>query len=169
MPNKRFTETRIYKIWTGMKQRCYNANSKEYRIYGGRGIKVCDEWMEKDKGARNFYHWAKENGYKFFLTLDRIDNNGNYCPENCRWATRKQQANNKRNTILIDFCGVVRPVSFWSKKYKLHRLVITRRLERGISGYKLFVPAGIMDVEGKNLERLEKEITRKTLRMVKKQ
>lgn len=84
---------RIYKIWLGMRQRCNNPNDKDYGLYGGRGISVCEEW---DNSSEAFIEWAKANGYSDGLSIDRVDTNGNYCPENCRWATSTQQARNKR-------------------------------------------------------------------------
>lgn len=100
--------TRLYNIWANMKQRCYNPKQKAYKYYGKRGIKVCDEWLDKEKGFINFYNWAYKNGYEEHLskygnrntTIDRINVNGNYEPSNCRWATQKEQANNKRNNII---------------------------------------------------------------------
>jgi hypothetical protein len=89
-----FSHTRIYEIWLGMKARCYKPTVKYYYNYGGRGIKVCDEWQEFEP----FYQWAITNGYKKGLTIDRIDVNGNYEPSNCRWVTWKIQANNKRKS-----------------------------------------------------------------------
>lgn len=76
-----------------MRQRCSNPNNKDYNNYGARGIKVCHEW---DSSSAAFVKWAKENGYREDLSIDRIDTNGNYCPENCRWATITQQSRNKR-------------------------------------------------------------------------
>ena len=106
----RKSNSKLYLIWSAIKRRCCNQNSKDFKNYGGRGIKVCKEWTNN---FMNFYNWAIANGYKEGLEIDRIDVNGNYEPSNCRWATIKEQNNNRRNT---------RYVIYKNKKYTITEL-----------------------------------------------
>lgn len=90
------TNHRLYTIWCCMKQRCYNHNNTKYKNYGSRGITICRDWLES---FQVFYDWAMLNGYQDNLTIDRINNDGNYEPSNCRWATAKEQANNQTRSV----------------------------------------------------------------------
>lgn len=96
------TDTRIHRIWRNMKSRCYNPNATYYEYYGGRGIKVCNEWYNS---FESFYYWSINNGYNDELTLDRINKNGHYEPYNCRWISMYDQCYNKRNNIIINHYG----------------------------------------------------------------
>ena len=114
----------LYAEWARLKRRCNNPNCEAYKNYGGRGIKVCDEWND----ASVFVSWCLSNGYKKGLTLDRIDNNKGYSPSNCRWVTRKVQANNKRNNRLITYKDVTLTLAQWSEKLNMSYSVLKYRL-----------------------------------------
>ena len=103
--------TKLYEVWYSMRRRCNKVNSNAYKYYGGRGIKVCKEWNDN---YSNFEKWARDNGYKEGLTIDRIDVNGNYDPSNCRWVSMKVQANNQRNTLKIEYRGVKKTLHEWA-------------------------------------------------------
>lgn len=120
---------RLYNIWCCMRQRVNNPNNTSYPHYGGRGIKICDEWKEYS----NFREWAFSNGYNENLSIDRIDVNGNYCPENCRWADDKTQANNQTRNRLILFEGEKYTMSQLAEKLNLSYSSIQHRIERGWS------------------------------------
>ena len=117
----------LYPVWNAMKQRCYNPKQNCYNRYGGRGISVCKEWFDYNK----FEEWSFNNGYKKGLTIDRIDVNGNYCPENCRWATKKEQARNTRNNRFIIFDGIKKPVVYWCELFDLSYYAVIYRLNNG--------------------------------------
>ena len=108
------SKTRIYKTYNSMKKRCYNENNSDYKHYGARGIKLCDEWIGKD-GFINFYDWSMKNGYQEHLTIDRIDVDGNYEPNNCRWVELKIQENNRTNNRIITFNGETHTLAEWSE------------------------------------------------------
>lgn len=116
--------TRLYRIWIGLRGRCSNPNVPHYTNYGGRGIKVCDEWQTFEP----FYEWAMANGYRDDLTIDRKDNDGDYCPENCRWATNKEQSNNTRKTIKIEFNGQTKTLSDWAQHIGVRRECLWKRI-----------------------------------------
>lgn len=106
------SNTRLYGIYRGMWCRCYNKNHEHYNQYGGRGITICDEWLHD---FMNFYKWAINNGYDDNLTIDRIDNNKGYSPNNCRWVNQKIQLRNRKNTVKINYNGVTKPLSCWAE------------------------------------------------------
>jgi hypothetical protein len=118
-----------------MKSRCYTEGNIEYKRYGGRGIKVCDEWKNS---FITFYEWAMKNGYSDNLSIDRIDYNGNYEPDNCRWATPIQQSNNRRNNILITREGRTQTLAQWCREYDLPYSRVLARRNRGWKDEDLF-------------------------------
>ena len=107
-----YAHTRLHNEWTGIKQRCFNVKNQAYKNYGGRGITMCDEWKDN---FFVFYEWAMNNGYQDDLTIDRIDNNGNYEPSNCRWTDRITQANNTRVNRRIEYKGETRTLKEWAR------------------------------------------------------
>ena len=113
-----------------MVQRCHNKNNASYTFYGGRGIQVCDEWRAS---PNIFYKWAEDTGYRDNLTIERINNNGNYEPSNCKWVTRKEQANNRKSNHTITFNGMTKTITQWSEETKIPKTCIRDRLLRGWS------------------------------------
>lgn len=118
--------TRLYNIWCGMKSRCYNKNDSHYPRWGGRGIQVCSEWL---LDFDNFQVWALHNGYADNLTIDRINNDGNYCPANCRWVTVAEQNNNQRTNRLITYNGKTQNLKQWSKELHINYGTLLFRLD----------------------------------------
>lgn len=121
------SNSRIYYIWCGMKSRCYNKRNKAFKNYGGRGINICDYWKSS---FLNFANWSENNGYNEKLTIERIDVNGNYEPNNCKWCTYKEQNNNRRNNHLIEFNGKIMTLNQWSEKTGIGRATILARIDR---------------------------------------
>lgn len=123
-----------YANYRSMMDRCYRKKAWNYPHYGGRGITVCDEWHN----IENFEKWALNSGFRKGLTLDRIDANGDYCPQNCRWATRKEQANNRRNTIIVEWNGEVHSLTEWAEIIGINSSTLESRYWRGDRGDRLF-------------------------------
>lgn len=119
--------TRLYRIWGNMKGRCYCKSRREYKNYGGRGIKVCDEWQQDFQA---FYDWAMSHGYTDTLTLDRIDVNGNYEPSNCRWITNKEQQNNRQYNKLISYNGRTQTLAQWASEYNMCYKTLQKRINK---------------------------------------
>ena len=117
--------TRLYHIYHSMKARCYRKNSSDYNRWGARGIKICDEWL---KDFINFYKWAMENGYQEGLSIDRIDNSKGYSPENCRWATAKEQANNTRRNRILVFNGEKHTLAEWAEIVGIDKNILGNRI-----------------------------------------
>lgn len=124
------SNTRLYRIYKEMYGRCYSPKCPAYQDYGGRGIKICQEWLDD---FMNFYNWAITNGYRDDLTIDRINNDGNYEPSNCRWATAKEQARNTRNTVFLTYKGETKSVPEWAEIIGISKDTLTYRKRAGWS------------------------------------
>jgi hypothetical protein len=119
------TNSRLYSAWHSMKVRCTNPNTQNYKNYGGRGIAVCDEWLDSFESFRD---WAMANGYRDDLTIDRINNDGPYSPENCRWVTKKEQGSNRRSNHFITHNGETHTLKQWAEKKGISRETLNSRL-----------------------------------------
>lgn len=155
-------------VLCGMKKRCYQPSSNCYKNYGGRGIKVCDEWLGKD-GQTRFREWALAKGYRKGLTIDRIDNDGDYSPKNCRWATIQTQAYNRSTNSRITIKGKTQTVTEWAKEIGISIGAMQQRLRSGWSEERLLEPAykplkmtkAEMSKEIRRLRKFEEEIKQK--------
>lgn len=123
-------KTRLWKIWSAMKERCYRAKHEHYKSYGGRGITVCDAWREDYK---TFKKWALTNGYEDYLTLDRIDVNGNYEPSNCRWISMSEQHKNKRTNRVVEYKGKKYILADLAKEVGMGKTTLKYRLDKGMN------------------------------------
>ena len=122
------TGSRLYEEWKGMKFRCYNLKCEEYDRYGGRGITICPEWWDSFEAFRD---WALVNGYQDDLTIDRIDNDGPYSPDNCRWITHKEQQNNKSTNHFLTYNGETKTMSQWAEEKGIPYDTLRMRLIKG--------------------------------------
>lgn len=120
------SKTRLFRVWKGMKSRCYSKSDTKYKNYGGRGIKVCDEWQQFE----SFRDWALANGYRDDLTIDRIDVNGNYEPSNCRWITNKEQQNNRTNNLLLTYSGKTQTLTQWAEETGINEMALRSRIKK---------------------------------------
>jgi hypothetical protein len=132
------SKTRMFKIWTGVTKRCTNENCSSYNRYGGRGIEMCDRWKES---FENFYGDMKD-GYADNLTLEREDPNGNYCKDNCKWATMIEQARNKTNSVFIEYNGQKKSMAEWAELKGVPSGTIGNRIRAGWSVERSFTPTG---------------------------
>lgn len=130
------SHTRLDRCLKNMRRRCYDPKNNRYAQYGGRGIKVCDEWLA-DPSA--FFHWADTHGYADHLTIDRINNDGPYSPENCRWATFKEQMNNQSKSVFLEWAGRRQTVAQWAEELGVKYRALQHRVDRGWSIERIFV------------------------------
>ena len=128
--------TRIYKIWSNMMQRCSNKNNTHYGDYGGKGIRVITAWND----SKTFIKWSLENGYTEKLTIDRMDGNKNYEPSNCRWVSRKEQSQNIKSNRIIEINGIRNNVSSWSTISGINKNTLNKRLGLGWNHSDLLKP-----------------------------
>ena len=151
----KYRNDRLLGIWNSMKTRCYSSNSINYKYYGGKGIKICNNWLIFD----NFYIWSMNNGYKDKLSIDRIDSNGDYCPENCRWVTRSE--NSKMSTSkLITFEGLTMNLTDWEKHFGFKRDFIAYRLRSGWAFEKAINTVNIRSSYIRNMSQQDMELVK---------
>lgn len=122
------SELRLHRIWSNMKQRCANPNKRDFKYYGQRGISVCEEWRQD---FWNFYHWAMLNGYKDGLTIERVDYDGNYEPNNCKWIKATEQQRNMRTNRVFEVFGWRFTLTELCRLYGQPRSTVTDRLDKG--------------------------------------
>lgn len=123
---------RLYQIWQGMKARCYNKNNKDYKYYGKLGVSICSEWKDN---FEEFYYWSMANGYKENLTIDRINNDKGYSPDNCRWVEQSEQKGNRRNVKMYEYNGESASLAEWARKMGISYKTLYARIHR--NGYSI--------------------------------
>lgn len=121
---------RLKRIYDGMRLRCYNKNNINYKYYGGRGVTICDEWL---LSFENFFDWAINNGYNENLTIDRIDSEKGYAPDNCRWATKKEQAYNRSMSVKLTLDGRTMYMTEWAEELGIDKQTLSWRYKHGWS------------------------------------
>lgn len=148
------SQTRLYAIWSSMKRRCYKEKEPMYKYYGARGIKICDEWKNS---FIDFYNWSMSNGYNDNLSIDRINNNGNYEPTNCRWATIQEQCNNRRSNYIVEYNGEKHTITEIHNKTKIDRRTIKSRIKKYGLCDKVFERNRNVPIEYKGVSHTIKE------------
>lgn len=133
------SKSRLHSIWRKMKDRCNNPRASNFYNYGGRGIKICDEWYND---FMVFHSWANNNGYEDDLSIERNDVNGNYEPSNCKWINKSAQSRNKRSTIYAEINGVKKPLIEWAEQFGIPYKTIHSRWYRGWKELDLINPLG---------------------------
>ena len=127
--------TKLYRVWCGMKERCSNPHNKSYKNYGGKNITVCEEW---EKSYEAFREWAYANGYKQGLTIDRINTEKGYCPDNCRWVDTATQNRNYSRNHNITYNGKTQCLADWADELGINRGTVLFRLKQGLSLDEVF-------------------------------
>ena len=140
--------TKLYEVWCSMRARCNRPTAGMYERYGGRGIRVCKEWDD----FPTFREWAQKSGYKEDLSIERKDNDGDYCPENCVWATAKEQANNQSTTLKIKMLDVEKPLHVWADFLGLNPDTLYYRIKRGWSVERALFEKPSLNKHGRGLE-----------------
>ena len=125
------SKTKLYRVWASMKDRCYRKGSNGYENYGARGIQICDCWKNNFQAFRD---WAVANGYEEKLTIERRDVNGDYCPENCTWIPKSEQARNRRNSHFITYRGETKTLSEWCREFHIDRECVRNKEKKLGSG-----------------------------------
>lgn len=148
------SKSKICIILRGMKQRCQNPKNKYYQNYGGRGISICEEWSNPIDGVINFYNWAINNGYKDGYSIERIDVNDNYSPENCKWIPMSEQYANRTDTRYVSYKNETLPLFKMCEKYNVKYTTVLRRLQLGWDvKYAIEIPVGLKIGLDKFLEK----------------